>query len=680
MKKPSKPYRLALACTCASFLFGVMLATDQSSGACARGVPTVEPSPSVSSEPGPTVAPTALPDKGSPNLPSDQRSSPVASPSPPPLPTAVPRGVRVSADFLALFANQGTSGPGIRPFEGPAYVSGGVLAPGTPFDLISTEVQTPGNGLQTQLHLRAQSEIGVFETGLDLGAGYVRGSANNLGYYGEPLLPTLNPHLGARAFTIPLALPTHAGQDDVTALRASVLAGYVGTNDGRIKLQAGFFDIGQSDIFVFNQPGDPNLIPSLAPAYVESLGKGAPSLLNWTQSDLFTPLHGIDFQVKPGALSIEFTDATLPSLPGTTSRATIGSIVFARSPTSRFSADIVHLVEAGAPIGTPALYGADATITPSSQGNVVSSTLRSQRQTLVGFRSAFRLPLNLDTVLEVGHSVYSADGVKHPGLTPGGFYHVAFSKTIGRVTPSLEYLRFDPTYATSILPYGVPENQFNLTYAWPGQWLKSTAQLVDNSIIGDNREGVRVRYSVEGGPLEVRAAYTDYHQVEPYTLETGSETGFVESIFLPQADAGTLARLHRYAFWAAWHPAVATFSLDLVEDTIHRTAPAGHPEDAASYDAPEATFSISRAVNASTLVSAGIARFAQRGSFGFGGATNVDYAQRTVFLGAQFAVTPNAGTLVEVRRSTYDGIPTTPNTHSPAYAGWQVILEQRLHF
>ena len=52
-------------------------------------------------------------------------------------------------------------------------------------------------------------------------------------------------------------------------------------------------------------------------------------------------------------------------------------------------------------------------------------------------------------------------------------------------------LSFRSALRDVILPYGVPENVWSVAWSWPGQWLKSTYQAVDNSIIGINREGYR---------------------------------------------------------------------------------------------------------------------------------------------------------------------------------------------
>ena len=82
----------------------------------------------------------------------------------------------------------------------------------------------------------------TLDLGLTAGLGYVRGSVTNASYWGENLLPTLNPHVGSQALPYAIAFPTHAGQDDGTALRLSILSASVATADGDLALKGGWFD------------------------------------------------------------------------------------------------------------------------------------------------------------------------------------------------------------------------------------------------------------------------------------------------------------------------------------------------------------------------------------------------------------------------------------------------------
>ena len=104
-------------------------------------------------------------------------------------------------------------------------------------------------------------------------------------------------------------------------------------------------------------------------------------------------------------------------------------------------------------------------------------------------------------------------------------------------------------------------------FAWPGQWLKSNYQLIDNSELGVNRQGYELRYYLDGGPFEMHAQYTDLRQIEPETTETSTQAGFVDGYYLPQLpNQATFGRQKRYAFWTAWHPAFGDLSLDIVDD------------------------------------------------------------------------------------------------------------------
>ncbi len=602
-----------------------------------------------------------------------------AQADPLPLPTSSPEPLHISGEFVTTFVNQSTGGPGTSPADAAAFLAGYPAAPGTPYDLMSTNPQTPGALGYTQLLLRGDTRLGTLETGMTLGIGWVRGSAYQASYWGEPLLPTLNPHLGARAFPLTIAFPTHAGQDDVSAFRTSLLSGYVQTRDHRTRVNVGWLNLSQTDPFVFTPPGNPTVLPGLAPQIAESIGNGAPIAEGWDPSSSILPLHGIDVQLHPGAFSVELSDVALPADPQTPARARIASAVLERHDT-RISAEIAHVDSGGASLTTPNFYGSQATIVPTAQGNLPSSILGGQRTTIVGGRVATRGFGDTGIVAEIGRSVYNADGVKHPiGNAYGGYEHLGVAKTVRRVTVGADGYHFDPTYATMFLPYGAPENQWNLSYAWPGQWLKSTYQLVDNMTVGVNRQGYRVHYALDGGPLELRAAYTNCEQVRPSTYDNAGETGFTDGIFLPQSSVGTRGTVRRYALSAVWHPSVADIAFDFVDNFLHREAPFGHPEDAVAYSAPEMTLTVTRHVpSINGIISGGASWYGMRGDFASGNTTNIALHQSTVFIGAQLGITEHTGTLVELRRYHYAGIPTAPGTGDTQYSGTLFLVEQRV--
>jgi hypothetical protein len=250
-------------------------------------------------------------------------------------------------------------------------------------------------------------------------------------------------------------------------------------------------------------------------------------------------------------------------------------------------------------------------------------------------------------------------------------------KTQGRVTASVDVYRMEPRYATVILPYGVAENQWSAAFAWPGQWLKSNYQLIDNSVLGVNRQGYRFRYFVDKGPLEVHLEYVDLRQIEPETTATAEETGFIDGYYLPQAPgAATFGRQKRFGFWTAWHPAFGDLSLDIVDDELFRPAAAGFPLDGVSYEVPQAVLTFSRHVSPNAIVSAGLGRYAIDGRF----SEPIDFSQRVFLAGVELAETPRTSLLVNLRRSAFGGISTAPAAGiSPDFTGTAIVVEQRLH-
>ena len=124
---------------------------------------------------------------------------------------------------------------------------------------------------------------------------------------------------------------------------------------------------------------------------------------------------------------------------------------------------------------------------------LASSTLSGQQQTIAGASANVHVMprWNLDGTVEIARAWYDAQNVAMPdSARPGGYYHVGLIKTLGRATASIDAYRMEPNYATIVLPYGVPENQWGAAWAWPSPWLGSSFQLVDNSVLGVNRQGL----------------------------------------------------------------------------------------------------------------------------------------------------------------------------------------------
>jgi hypothetical protein len=599
--------------------------------------------------------------------------------SPEPTASARPLGARTSAQLSTTYIDQATNGPGQIGPEAAGFITGSPLAPNTPYDLFSSAPDVPGIAGVAQLFATVDYGFKRFDASLTGGFGYVDGSVTNAAYWGESLFPTLNPHLGSGALPYRIAFPTHAGEDDAAAFRASITGGSLATADGALRVRAGYFDLAQTDRFVFAQPALTSVNPAIAFAPAESLTSGTATLATWQPEATQLPLLGFDGVGRRGDATLELTSAALPSLAGESARLTMGSIVFDRGEGTRFSADVVHVTTSGLSFLTTVPFGSDPAYTAVPQGVLPTSTLDGQRQTIVGAHGAFHVSraFGVDGVVEIGRAWYDSSDAASPGTArPGGFYHGGFTKTQGRVTASLDLYRMEPRYATIVLPYGVPENQWSAAFAWPGQWLKSNYQVIDNSVLGVNRQGYRLRYYVDGGPLEVHAEYTDLRQIDPETTVTAEQTGFIDGYYLPQSPAAaTFGRQKRYAFWAAWHPRFGDLTLDIVDDTLYRPAAPGTPLDGVSYEVPQAVLSLDRHLGAHVLASVGLGRYAANGRF----SEPIDFAERVFLAGVEAEETPRTSLLLSFRRSTFSGISTFPEAGiSPDFTGSLFTLEQRV--
>ncbi len=607
--------------------------------------------------------------------------TPSSSPSPSASPTDRP-GFHLSVDAYSNFIDTAASGPGVIPPEAPGFIVGSPLAPNTPYDVLSSAPLTSGVAGITQFNVTGIYKGSRYDAAAVVGAGLVTGSMQNALYWGESLMPTLNSHLGYTALPYTIAFPTHAGQDDATAAAISPLYASFGAHDGSWKLRGGFFDLAQTDKFVFVQPPLTNVTPSIGLQTAESLGNGYPALKSWPDALPGLPLHGIDLTAHRGIAALELTDAALPALPGDSARASIASLVFDHSEGTRYSFSYVHVATSGVPILTTTFYGANPQITPpGSQGKLPSSILGGQLETIAGARASFHIGQVADSVVEIGRTWYNANDVLLPGTSkPGGFYHAGFSRNRNRLTLGIDAYRFEARYANMILPYGIPENIWSAAWAWPGVWLKSNYQLVDNmQAPGSNRQGYRVRYALDGGPLEIHAAFSTFHQIDPATFANTQQVGFVDGFFLPQQNGfGTLGITHQYNAWIAWHPRFGDITLDYANDELHRDAAPGHAEDAVGYQAPQTVLTFSRAIGSNVVADIGFGRYAMKGTWAMP-FTNVDYFQNTVFAGAQFAESPQWTTLVQIRHADFAGLRSVPNGPSSNFSATTLVFEQRVH-
>jgi hypothetical protein len=612
--------------------------------------------------------------------PSAASPAPGASPSPSPSPTARAGSVTLAADAHVTVISQNTSGYGVLGLpEAPMFSAGtSPAAPNSPYDTFSGAPMTPGNAAESALYFTPTYHGSALDVSATLGIGYVTGSTTNATYWGESLMPTLNPHLGSQELGFGVAFPTHPGQDDGSAFAASIVSGSIATKDGNLRLRGGWFDLTQSDSFVFTQPLYQSAIPSLAVLPAESLGNGPPTADWWALAGGVYPLHGVDLTAISNKATLELTDAALPSLPGSSARLDLASFVIDHGDGTRYSAEIAHVMTGGAPVATTILF-AQGTPVLTSQGLLPFGTIGDQLETIYGLRAAFHLFSVADGLLEYGHSVYAATGVALPGSgKPGNYYHAGLSKTVRRATASFDLYKNDPYYATAILPYGTPENVWSVAWSWPGQWLKSNYQLINNSPVNVDRQGYRVKYAVNGGPLEVRVSYANFGQIDPITTANALRTGFVDGFFLPEDDdAATLGRQNQYAFWSTWHAPFADLTLDWTEDAIRRNAAPGHPLDYVSYVTPEYTLMASRRVTPYAVVSLGYAQYFMKGSFS-SETENVNFGQREGFAGAELRETPHTSTLLQLRRSAFAGYATVAGFAAPDFTDTLFIMEQRI--
>jgi hypothetical protein len=204
--------------------------------------------------------------------------------------------------------------------------------------------------------------------------------------------------------------------------------------------------------------------------------------------------------------------------------------------------------------------------------------------------------------------------------------------------------------------------------------------LINNDPVNVNREGYRVKYALDGGPIDVHVSYANFGQMQPITIANANLTGFVDGFFLPQDDdAATLGRQNQYAAWATWHAPFADIVVDWTEDAIRRPALPGHGADYVNYHTPQYTVYATRQLTPYVLVSLGIAEYFMNGSFAQT-YENVDFGQREGFAGGEFRESPHTSTLVTYRRSAFAGYAIAPGGPPPDFTGNLVVLEQRLSF
>jgi hypothetical protein len=606
-----------------------------------------------------------------------------AAPLPSPSPT--PRGLIAHASIATLFLSQSSVGPGLQPVEGPSFAAGAPAAPVSPYDPFSGAPLVPGNVGQNQIALELGYQTNATKFGVTLDAESLLGDRTNEAYWSEPLLDVDNPHTGSPAMGFSIKIPTHPGTDDYDSTRAGISQAHVSLDHDRYVVRAGSLDLKQSLGFVFAPAPTANALPTLLPKTTESLNPNDGGLDAWQPSPSTLPMRGFDLVTAAGSVTIEATDAALPSLPGTPARFTSLSAGSFDDAGHGAMFQIIHAHTGGDPIGTTTGFGAQTQIVESDQGLFALSTLHGQRQTIAGARVAEPLGLGLDATLEYAHSSYQADDLGEPSTVGGSWDHVSLAHALGPATVTANYYRFEPTFATMILPYGIPENVWSVAYSWPGPWLKSNFQLVDTSAVGVNRQGPSLSYALDSKSLTAFVSYASFRQITPFTTANFRQLGFIDGFFLVQTDPSqaTTGTYKRAVAYLGKTFAFGTIGFDVVDDGLYRPSAVGKPFDAVAFDAPEYVASWSRTIGERTALAAGAGYFGEHGSWADGAATNVDIGMHEYYAGAQVQEQSGRVLMVTVRKSIFRGAPYFGALHalqygSPDFNATTILVEQRI--
>jgi hypothetical protein len=600
-----------------------------------------------------------------------------------PAPSPSPRGVAVKGTLNLVYLTQGSSGPGLQPVEGPGFVQGAPAAPVTPYDLFSAAPMVPGNVQQDQLAIDALWRGRDASVGATLGIETLLGDRTNEAYWVEPLQPQDNPHLGSQATGYSVALPTHPGTDDFNGVRFGVNQVRIALAHDSLRIRGGWFDLAQALGCVFAPPVTTNALPALLLKTPESLNPDGSSLASWAPSPATLPMRGFDVLYKARSMDVEASDAELPSLPGTPAR--LESLSAGRFRDDGYGAMVqwIRVHSGGDPISTTTGFGFPTQTVPTDQGLFSVSTLYGQRETIAGGKLVVPVE-RFDATAEFSHSEYQMEGVGAARPVGGSWVHAALERRLNGVKLGVHYYRFEPTFATMVLPYGVPENVWSVSYSWPGPWLKSNFQLVDSTTLGVNREGPLYSFSSAGTRTKLLATYSDFRQIAPYTTANSHDPGFIDGFLLVQQNPAqaTMGTFRRTSAFASEAFKFGTVDLDFVDDGLHRDAAASAPSDAVSYDAPQYVLSVTRNASARVAACAGIAYYGMHGSWADGPLTNVDFGMHVAFAGAQFAQTGRGATMISVRRSVLRGAPYFGRLGalkygSPDFTATTLLVEQR---
>jgi len=629
---------------------------------------------------------------------------PAASPSPKPSagPTKAPKKFSFTAAGFLSATDQQMVGPGTAPDVAPLFISGSPVSPSSPYDLWSGGPLTTGIGFVNALLI---SPTYTFSKDLiataTIGYGTINGSGNVAQYWGYQSIPPLNAQDGALDSRVGPAFPTHNGRDPETGALVSILSGSLHSADGTKNLRGGWFDLNQTEKYVFNPPPEPNTLPTTAVINPESIGDGPVASDYYSAPGASLPLHGGDFTYKHDTQTYELTVANLPTVPQTPVHLTLFSVDLDEGAGTRYGFAFAHADSGGAPIQTATLYGGvvEPTCTtlgvvPSYLGGLASSCLGGQIQTSFGASASFPVGATADAVLQIAHSSYAATGTAFGGdAAGGGYYYGKIHQGFASFDLTGELVRFEPEYSPLQVPYGIaPENLFSLPSRYPSPFLKSTYQLADTSVTTPNRQGFRIGGTTEAvKKVDVRLLYGYFEQVAAYD-QNAYQPGFVDTYFTPQyLGAGTLGKEAHFGAYVGWHPKFADVSLNLT-DVVVKRLPSALVTDGVAMEYPSEVLTLSRQLNRRLFAAVGAGRTAEFGAYNTLGSPNVDLTENVIFVGLDYGKDDKQIYHLGYRLYSANGIPAScvptaldptgacingsPIGNSPAFHGPQVTFSE----
>lgn len=611
---------------------------------------------------------------GAENAPAELAAGPAPTPSPVPSPKP-PSRFNLKIDTYTSGTNNQMVGPGTTPAEGPAFAAGGQLGPGTPYDMFQGAPLVTGEGLAQDFLITPSYALSpAVDVNLTFGYGSASGTGNVINYWGDAIMPSINPNLGRRAFQLTPAFPTHNGQNPVSGTMVSLLSGQVLDHGGNYGMTIGWLNLHQNVNWAFSQAPWANTPFALAPQLNGSIGDGPPAIDVLKNGPALLPLSGGDLWIKDGIDTVEMTSADMPSPYLSPARILSASFVQDHGGGLRYSYQMTGLTQWGPDTGA-VLWGSNGTLV----NGVPQSTVNNQRQVIFGVGAT--VPLGtFDGELRYGYSCYGATNtaVSAPSCASGNYYYAKLHHGFTHFDMALEGVRFEGTYAPAILNYGVQENVWTYPAAWPGNWLRGSYQLVDNSLVGPNRQGGRVTATTIIAGLEIRFAFAEYSQIQALNAHAAFTPGFIEPYFLPQTNAiGTAGSEQHFEGWFNYHTKWADITLDLAQVNTWRPAPAGQPQDNVVMQYPAGVLTLARNFGPKVFGAAGIGRFALNGQFDTSGPNNASLSQNVVFAGLELRSNGTTGYGLEWRLYSVQGTPTIPGGLSPAFHGPQIQFYQR---